>query len=68
MFLLLVLTVIALFVWQRNGNPGDAETKVIPVSANASPARPVSSHNWAKNSLDRAHEVADQVRKSREQE
>ena len=69
-FLLLVLSVTALFIWQRNGKPAATETKAtheIP-TATSSPARPTSDHNWAKRSLDRAQEVADQVRKSREED
>ena len=68
MFLVLVLTVTALFVWQRSGN-NDAATGAPPatkVAGSATP-RPVYEHDWAKHSLDRAHDVADQVRKSRQQ-
>ena len=68
MFLLLVLTVTALFVWQRNGQNGAAtttppETKVVQPST----PRPVYEHDWAKHSLDRANDVANQVRKSRQE-
>lgn len=68
MFLLLVLTVAALFVWQRSGN-NNAATGAPPGTTLAVPAtpRPVYEHDWAKHSLDRAHDVADQVRKSRRQ-
>ena len=67
-FLLLVLTVTALYVWQRQGNDAVTATKPKPETSVAAPAaaRPVSEHNWAKHSIDRAHEVADQVRKSRQ--
>ncbi len=68
-FLLLVLCVSALFVWQREGEKAAMANKpriATPSAATASP-RPVSKHNWAKNSLDRAHAVADQVRQTREQ-
>ncbi len=69
MFLVLVLSVTALFLWQRGGEKAatadksgiEAPTAAIP------PVRPVSEHNWAKHSLDRAHEVADQVRQTREE-
>ena len=67
-FLVLVLSVTALFVWQRSGEKEavnekkTATEKVAPVAATP---RPVSEHNWAKHSLDRAHAVADQVRESR---
>ena len=67
-FLLLVLTVTALYVWQRQGNDAVTATKPRAKTSVAAPAagRPVSEHNWAKHSIDRAHEVADQVRKSRQ--
>lgn len=69
-FLVLVLSLTALFVWQRrNSSDAASETKP-PVAATAgAPAtpRPVYEHDWAKHSLDRAHDVADQVRKSRQQ-
>ncbi|MGH8093020.1 MAG: hypothetical protein ACREIF_06060 [Chthoniobacterales bacterium] len=67
-FLVLVLTVTALFIWQRSGN-NDAATGPAPGTKIAVPAtpRPVYEHDWAKHSLDRAHDVADQVRKSRQQ-
>lgn len=68
-FLVLVLSVTALYVWQRSG-ASDAVTenkpaaeKVAPVAATPSA---VSEHNWAKHSLDRAHEVMDQVHESRQ--
>ena len=66
-FLVLVLSVTALFVWQREEEKGAVANKprhATPSAATASP-RPVSEHNWAKNSLDRAHVVADQVQQSR---
>ncbi len=68
MFLVLVLTVTALFVWQRSGN-NDAKTGAPPATKVAGPAtpRPVYEHDWAKHSLDRANEVANQVRRSRQQ-
>lgn len=68
-FLVLVLSVTALFVWQRSGEKNavsknkPAVEKVGPVAVTP---RPVSEHNWAKHSLDRAHAVADQVRESRQ--
>ena len=67
-FLLLVLTVTALYVWQRQGN--DAVTATKPrgeTAAAARSARPVSEHDRAKHSIDRAHEVANQVRETRQQ-
>lgn len=67
-FLVLVLSVTALFVWQRSGeNNATPENK--PAAAKAAPVavtpRPVSEHDWAKHSLDRAHEVANQVQQTR---
>ena len=68
MFLVLVLTVTALFVWQRSGNNEPATGAPLATKA-AVPAtpRPVYEHDWAKHSLDRANEVANQVRRSRQQ-
>ena len=69
MFLLLVLSVTALFVWQRHGNNNAVpETKpaVATATAPATP-RPMYEHDWAKHSLDRANEVANQVRTTRQQ-
>jgi hypothetical protein len=66
-FLVLVLSVTALFVWQREGEKNAMANKprrATPSAATASP-RPVSEHNWAKNSLDRTHAVMNQVRQSR---
>jgi hypothetical protein len=68
-FLLLVLTVTALYVWQRQGNDTVTPTKrktETPVATATAP-RSVSEHDWAKHSIDRAHEVANQVRQSRDQ-
>jgi len=68
-FLLLVLTVTALYVWQRQGNDAVTATKPraeTPVTTRAA-ARPISEHDWAKRSIDRAHEVANQVRETRQQ-
>jgi hypothetical protein len=68
-FLLLVLTVTALYVWQRQGNDAVTAAKPRAETAVATPAvpRPVSEHDWAKHSIDRAHEVANQVRETRQQ-
>jgi hypothetical protein len=66
-FLVLVLSVTALFVWQREGEKtamANKPQRATPSTATASP-RPVSEHNWAKNSLDRAHAVMNQVQQSR---
>ena len=70
MFLVLVLSVTALFVWQwHGGSDAVIKTKPTAVQIAAAPTapRPVSKHDWAKHSLDRANEVANQVRKSRQQ-
>ena len=69
-FLVLVLGFTALYLWQRNGDR-DAVTENKPAvekvaMAPATP-RPVYEHDWAKHSLDRTHEVMDQVHQSREQ-
>ena len=67
-FLVLALSVTALYLWQRSGErdavPENKAAVAKVATAPASP-RPVSEHNWAKHSLDRAHEVADQVRETR---
>jgi hypothetical protein len=66
-FLVLVLSVTALFVWQREGEKSAGANKPPRATQSAATAlpRPVSEHNWAKNSLDRAHVVADQLQQSR---
>jgi hypothetical protein len=62
-FIVLVLTVTALFVWQRNSEP--------PAPARAPATRKAAAQtaevNWPKNSLDQARRVVDQVRTLREQ-
>lgn len=68
-FLVLVLSVTALYLWQRSGDsdavnenkPGAAKVATAPATP-----RPVYEHDWAKHSLDRAHAVADQVRETRQ--
>ena len=69
-FLVLVLSVTALYLWQRSGDrDGVAESKpaLEKVAAVAATPRPVYEHDWAKHSLDRAQEVANQVRETRRQ-
>ncbi len=70
-FLILGLSAAVFFVWQRESdNPAPIATAAPPTSAAATATpvtRPVSAHNWAKHSLDRTHEVMDQVQQSREQ-
>lgn len=67
-FLVLLLSVTALYLWQRSGD-SDAVTEKMPAVANAAAApatpRPVYEHDWAKHSLDRTHEVMDQVQETR---
>ena len=68
-FLVLVLSVTAVFIWQRSGD-SHAVTENKPAAQNVAAAlatpRPVYEHDWAKHSLDRAHAVADQVRETRQ--
>ena len=71
MFLLLALCLTAIFLWQRHGSSEAAPETTPAVSTSAVAAttpRPVSEHNWAKHSLDRTHEVMDQVSQSRQGE
>lgn len=69
-FLILGLSAAVFFVWQRESDK-PAPTATAPrtsAAATAAPtARPVSEHNWAKHSLDRAQEAADQVRSVRDE-
>jgi hypothetical protein len=67
-FVLLVLTVTALFIWQKHdGSPRTASKPKAETSVAASTgSRPVSEHDWAKRSLDRTHEVMDQVAQTRQ--
>ena len=62
-FLILVLSVAALFVWQR----GNQEATKKDQAAAAARVSTVSEHDWAKHSLDRAREVRDQVARVRQQ-
>ena len=63
MFLILVLSVTALFVWQRSNQETTKKDQPPPPTK----ASTVSQHDWAKHSLDRAHEVANQVTRVRQQ-
>ena len=70
-FVVLVLTVTALFLWQRNAsqtattvNSAKSESRV---AARAGSPQPVSNGDWMKHSLDRAHDVARQVQTARNQ-
>jgi hypothetical protein len=72
----LVLTVLVgltiLFVVQKrneSAKPAPSEKKVAVQNTTASqPPRPVSEHNWMKNSLDRANDVKKQVAQQRKQD
>jgi len=67
----LVIAVLAgltvLFVSQKRNaaeNPAPASKKVTQVAGTPTP-RPVSEHNWMKQSLDRTNEVKRQVAQQR---
>ncbi len=62
MFLILVLSLTALFVWQRNNHEATKMSLATPA-----PSPIVSEHDWAKHSLDRAREVRNQVTQARQQ-
>jgi hypothetical protein len=65
-FVVLVLTVTALFLWQRNGTQTTATSPKSEVKAmSQSSSRPASEGDWAKHSIDRAREVAGEVQASR---
>jgi hypothetical protein len=67
-FLVLVLSVTALYLWQRSGDQDaatDGKPAVQKVAVAAATPSVVSEHNWAKHSLDRTHEVIDQVQQTR---
>jgi hypothetical protein len=68
-FLVLVLTVVALFLWQRGGEPVVSKGSSVANNPVAPPiaTQPVSEQNWAKHSIDRAREVVGQVRVAQEQ-
>ena len=63
-FIVLVLTVAALFLWERNSDrPSAGKTR-----ATASTGTQVSGADWPKRSIDRARAVAGQVQTMREQD
>lgn len=64
-FLLLALTVGALYLWQQN-EQHPAAKKIEKTLNDSSIEQTIEQHNWAKHALDRAHEVAGQVKTSRE--
>jgi hypothetical protein len=72
-FILALAVCGALFLWQHNAQQSakpivTASNAVgTPAKQAAAPVRPISEHDWAKHSIDRAHEVADQVRANRQQ-
>jgi hypothetical protein len=71
----LVIAVLAGLAWlfvvqKRNESAKPARTSAKVVATSVKPAaqtttRPVSEHNWMKNSLDRANEVKSQVAQQR---
>jgi len=67
----LVIAVLAgltwLFIVQKRTEPAkpDQKSKTSTQAAVAASPRPVSEHNWMKNSLDRANEVKRQVAQQR---
>lgn len=69
MFLVLVLTVAAMFVWQAHNEKSARPQDPVTEAQRSTPgkSRPISAHNWAKNSLDRAHQALDEVQQTREQ-
>jgi hypothetical protein len=70
----LVIAVLAGLAWlfvvqKRNEAPKPAKTAAAQTSAaTAASPRPVSEHNWMKNSLDRANEVKRQVIQQRKED
>jgi hypothetical protein len=68
-FVVLILTVVALFVWQHGNNPGQMNAQNPATKLIASPPpRPLAGQNWVKNSLDRTHEAIEQVSRLRAEE
>jgi hypothetical protein len=63
MFVILVLTVTALFVWQRSNQEKTGKDQLAPTARVSA----ISEHDWARHSLDRAHEVAGQVVRVRQE-
>jgi len=51
-----------LYLWQKSSEPPSVPNEHASVVTPA-PPRQVSEHDWAKHSIDRAREVADQARK-----
>ena len=65
----LVIAVLAgltcVFVFQKQRDPAKTPPKLVPTAQATMTPRPVSPHNWMKNSLDRANEVKRQVAQQR---
>ena len=51
------------YLWQKNKEPAPVPADHASVSAPTVSPRQVYEHDWAKHSIDRAREVADQARK-----
>lgn len=51
-----------LYLWQKSSEPAPVPNEHASVEAPVQP-RQVSEHDWAKHSIDRAREVAEQGRK-----
>jgi hypothetical protein len=67
-FLLALAVLGAVFLWQRE--PSKQSSPPSSVATSAQPqagTRQVWEHDWAKHSLDRAHSVAEQVQKTRQE-
>jgi hypothetical protein len=52
-----------LYLWQKNGEPASTPKEHASVATPAPQPRQVYEHDWAKHSIDRAREVAEQARK-----
>jgi hypothetical protein len=63
-FLLLALLITGFFIWLNQNGPAGASARHPAVTQQPTEAtpRPVSEHDWAKRSIDRASEVANQAR------
>lgn len=70
-FLIILAIGAGVYYWQQHH---DATPTTVPTSEKTPTApavavapRPVYEHDWARHSLDRTHEVMDQVAKTRKQ-
>jgi len=66
-FMVLILTVVALFVWQHGNNPGETSARTTTKLAATPAPPPPSAQSWVKNSLDRTHEAIELDRRMREE-